>query len=279
MRIISFNVNGIRSMAGKNKNGEKTGTPTNNVIKSLIAEQRPDILCFQEVKTQNTHDLQLFNSDYKYIFTNFSKSKKGYSGVVMMSNTEPEWTSYDLQRYDEETLGAYSGYNWINEGRIITARFSNFILINAYVPNSQAKLARIDERVAWEEFMRKYLVLLKKDNDVPIIYVADHNVAPDNIDIYDVRNRDKIAGASKEERAEYRKLIELGFINAFRHLHPTLQKFTYFSNFDNSRETNKGWNIDHWIVSAELADKIVDADMLNEYFGSDHVPIKLDISL
>jgi len=279
MRLISFNVNGIRAITNKIKSGEKTGSTTNNVIKTLIQEQRPDILCFQEVKTQSEGDLACFKSDFKYILTNFSKHKKGYSGVALMCNQKPQWVSYDFKMYDEEKLGTYSNYEWINEGRVITTRFKNCVVVNAYVPNAQSELARLEERLAWESTMRNYLTLLKEENTVPVIYVADHNVAPEDIDIHDKKNRDKVAGASKEERAEYKKMLEIGFVNAFRHLHPTERKYTYFSNFANARQNGKGWNIDHWIVSSDAKDKIVTSDMLQEYFGSDHIPILLDISV
>jgi len=151
--------------------------------------------------------------------------------------------------------------------------------VTAYVPNAQPELARLEERLVWESTMRNYLKLLKEENTVPVIYVADHNVAPEDIDIHDKKNRDKVAGASKEERAEYKKMLEVGFVNGFRHLHPTERKYTYFSNFANARQNNKGWNIDHWILSSDSKDKIVQSDMLQEYFGSDHIPILLDISL
>ena len=185
MRLISFNVNGIRSMTTKIKNGEKTGSATNNVIKTLIQEQKPDILCFQEVKTQSEGDLACFKSDFKYILTNFSKHKKGYSGVALMCNQKPQWVSYDFKMYDEEKLGPYSNYEWIDEGRMITARFKNCVVVVAYVPNAQPELARLEERIAWESTMRNYLKLLKEENTVPVIYVADHNVAPVDIDIHD----------------------------------------------------------------------------------------------
>ena len=279
MRLISFNVNGIRAITNKIKSGEKTGSTTNNVIKTLIQEQRPDVLCFQEVKTQSQGDLACFKSNFKYILTNFSKFKKGYSGVAMMCNQRPQWISYDFKMYDEEKLGPYNNYEWIDEGRIITARFLNCIVVTAYVPNAQPELARLEERIAWEQIMRNYLKLLKEENTVPVIYVADHNVAPEDIDIHDKKNRDKVAGASKEERAEYKKLLDVGFVNAFRHLYPNERKYTYFSNFANARQNSKGWNIDHWIVSSDSKDKITKSDMLNEYFGSDHIPIILDINI
>lgn len=279
MRIISWNINGIKSMNGKLKDGKKAGSPTNNGIKTLIEEQKPDVLCFQELKSQNEGDLANFKTNFKYILTNFSKHKKGYSGVAMMTNTKPVWVSYDFKLYSEEQIGEYNKYDWVDEGRVITARFTNCVIVTTYVPNAQPELARIQERMEWERIMRNYLKLLKEENSVPVIYVGDHNVAPEEIDIHDKKNRDKVAGASKEERAEYKKLLEVGFVNAFRHLHPTERKYSYFSNFANARENNKGWLIDHWIVSSEVKDKIVKADCLTEYFGSDHVPILLDIAI
>jgi exodeoxyribonuclease III len=279
MRIISWNINGIKSMSTKLKDGSKKGSPTNNGIKSLIEEQKPDVLCFQEIKTQTAGDLAFLKSNFKYILTNFSKHKKGYSGVALLTNSKPQWVSYDFKMYTEEQIGEYNKYEWIDEGRLITARFANCIIVTAYIPNAQEELARIDERLAWEQVMRNYLKLLKEENSVPVIYVGDHNVAPEEIDIHDKKNRDKVAGASKEERAEYKKLLEVGFLNAFRYLHPLERKYTYFSNFANAREKNKGWTIDHWIVSSEAKDKIVAADMLLEYYGSDHVPIVLNMNI
>jgi exodeoxyribonuclease-3 len=279
MRIISFNVNGIRATTGKIKNGEKKGSPTNNVIKTLIQEQKPDVLCFQEVKTQSDGDLAYLKSDFKYILTNFSKYKKGYSGVALLTNTRPQWVSYDFNMYTEEQIGPYNMYEWTTEGRVITARFTNLVVVVAYVPNAQPELARLEDRVKWEEIMRNYLRLVKEENAVPVVYTGDLNVAPEDIDIHDKKNRDKVAGASKEERAEYKKLLEVGFVNAFRHLHPTERKYSYFSNFANARENNKGWLIDHYLVSESAKDKISKADCLTEYYGSDHVPILLEIDV
>ncbi len=266
-------------MNGKLKDGRKAGSPTNNGIKTLIEEQKPDILCFQELKTQSEGDLAHLKSDFKYILTNFSKIKKGYSGVALLTNIRPQWVSYDFKMYTEEQIGEYNKYEWINEGRIITARFKTLIVVTAYVPNAQPELARINERVEWERIMRNYLSLLEKENTVPIVYVGDLNVAPADIDIHDKKNRDKVAGASKEERAEYKKLVESGFVNAFRHLHPNDRKYSYFSNFANARENNKGWLIDLYMVSDSAKDKIVESDMFLDYHGSDHVPVLLDIDI
>jgi exodeoxyribonuclease-3 len=181
--------------------------------------------------------------------------------------------------YTEEQIGPYNMYGWMSEGRVITTRFTNVVIVVAYVPNAQPELARLDDRLKWEEIMRNYLRLLKEENAVPVVYTGDLNVAPEDIDIHDKKNRSKVAGASKEERAEYKKLLELGFVNALRHLHPSDRKYSYYSNFGGARENNKGWLIDHYLVSATAKDKISRVDCLIEYYGSDHVPILLDIDI
>jgi len=278
MRIISWNVNGIRATTGKIKNGEKKGSATNNVIKTLIEEQRPDILCFQEVKTQNEGDLAHFKTNFKYILTNFSKHKKGYSGVALMCNERPQWVSYDFKMYSEEQIGSYNSYEFVDEGRIITARFKSLVLVVAYIPNAQPELARIADRIEWEQLIRNYLKLLKEQNTVPVIYVGDLNVAPQPIDIHNPKGKSKTPGFSNEERTEFQKLLDTGFVDSFRHLYPEKVKYTYFSNFANARERNLGWRIDMFMVNEDAKDKIIDSDILTDYFGSDHVPIQLDIS-
>jgi exodeoxyribonuclease-3 len=279
MRIISWNVNGIRATSGKIKNGEKTGSSTDNVIKTLIKEQKPDILCFQEVKTQNPSDLDIFKSDYKYILNNFSKSKKGYSGVTLMTNKRPQWVSHDFGLYSEDEIGNYSDYEFIHEGRILTVKFDNMIVIVTYVPNSQPKLARINMRIEWERILRNYLNMLKEKMSVPVIMVGDLNVAPKEIDIHDPKGKNKVAGFSPEERNEFQNLLGCGLVDSFRHKYPTTVKYTYYSNFANAREKGLGWRIDMAMISDFIKSKIIEADCLNEYYGSDHVPILLDIDI
>lgn len=277
MRIISFNVNGIRAITGKIKNGEKKGSATNNVIKTLIEEQKPDVLCFQEVKTQNQGDLACFKSEFKYIFTNFSKHKKGYSGVAMMCNQKPQWTSYDFKMFEEEKLGPYNNYEWIDEGRVITAKFEKYVVVTVYTPNSQPELARIDDRVKWEEILRKYLKLLEEELNVPVILCGDLNCAHNEIDLHNPKGKKKTPGFSTEERAEFQKMINQGFIDSFRYLNPDLAKYSYFSNFANSRARGIGWRIDYLLVSDSAKENIIGADCLNDYWGSDHCPVLLDI--
>ncbi len=276
MRLISFNVNGIRAITGKIKNGEKKGSATNNVIKTLIEEQKPDVLCFQEVKTQSQGDLMFLKSNFKHIFTNFSKFKKGYSGVALLCNEKPQWISYDFKMYTEEQIGPYSNYEWIDEGRIITAKFESCVVVTVYTPNSQAELARLDERVEWESMLRKYLTLLKEETNVPVVLCGDLNCALNEIDIHNPKNKSKVPGFSNEERAELQKMIDCGFTDSFRHLNPEQVKYTYFSNFANSRARGIGWRIDYFLVSDK--EKIKAADCLNDYWGSDHCPVLLDIS-
>ena len=279
MRIISWNVNGLRSVSGKLKDGSKTGNLTNNVIKMLIEEQRPDILCFQECKTQNPADLEFMRSNYKYIFTNFSKHKKGYSGVALLSNEKPQWVSYGFQMYSEDEIGDYNSYDFIHEGRIITAKFEKYVIITTYVPNAQPELARLEHRLKWEEILRNYLRMLKHDMKVPIILCGDLNVAPEEIDIHNPKGKKKEPGFSDEERAEFKKLVEIGFTDTFRYLYSNKVKYTYWSNFANARYKNLGWRIDMVMISKEAENKLVTADCLTEYFGSDHAPIIAEFSM
>lgn len=280
MRLISWNVNGIRAVKGKVKNGEKTGTSTNNVIKTLIEEEKPDVLCLQEVKTQTSEDLEYLREHYKYILTNFSKKKAGYSGVALLTNQRPQWVSHDFKMYTEEQIGSYNSHEFVHEGRVITVRLKECVVVTVYVPNSKDELARLNERIEWEQIMRNYLQALKHTNPtVPIIYTGDLNIAPTTLDIHDPKGKEKIAGFSKEEREEFHKLVtEVDLIDSFRYLHPTDIKFTYWSNFRKSRENNKGWRIDMFMVNAAAKDRIVGADCLMNYFGSDHAPILLELN-
>jgi exodeoxyribonuclease-3 len=266
-------------MTSKIKNGEKKGSATNNVIKTLIEEQKPDVLCFQEVKTQSEGDLAFLKSDFKYIFTNFSKHKKGYSGVALMCNLKPQWVSYDFKMYEEEKVGPYSAYEWANEGRIITAKFEKVVVVTVYTPNAQPELARLDDRVEWEGMLRKYLQLLEEELNVPVVLCGDLNCAHNEIDLHNPKGKKKTPGFSTEERAEFQKMIDCGFTDSFRHLNPTAAKYSYFSNFANSRERGIGWRIDYFLVSNSAKENITGADCLNDYWGSDHCPVLLDISV
>ena len=270
MRIISFNINGIQSMTGKLKNGEKKGGPTNNVLRSLVEEQQPDVLCMQELKTQTPGHLAWLRGHFPHIQLNLSKHKKGYSGVALLSKEEPEWVSTDFSRY----LGDISA-DWSHEGRVVVAKFATAVVVTVYTPNSQNKLARLSERIQWEQVLRAYMLRLKEEfSGIAVVLCGDLNCAVEDIDIHKPKAHRGMPGFSDEERAEMRMMLA-GFTDSYRLLHPETVGYTYFSNFAKSRERGVGWRLDYMLVSN--ADFIQRAEILGEYFGSDHVPILLDI--
>jgi exodeoxyribonuclease III len=279
MKLISFNVNGIRAITGKIKNGEKKGSLTNNVLKNLIEEQQPDILCLQEVKTQQEGDLAVLAKAFPNLYYTFSKEKKGYSGVAMATKETPEWVRYDFEHYDESVIGQYNSYDWMLEGRIITAKFSSFIVVGVYTPNAQPELARIQERVEWEKILRNYLTELEKEFQIPVLLCGDLNCAHQEIDLHNPKGKKNTPGFSTQERKEFQSMIDAGFVDSFRQLHPVEKKYTYWSNFANSRARNVGWRIDYVLVSKAAKDKIQAADCLNEYHGSDHCPVMIEIKV
>jgi exodeoxyribonuclease-3 len=163
---------------------------------------------------------------------------------------------------------------WGQEGRVITAKFEAYIVVTVYTPNSKPGLARIKERMEWEEYLRMYLWGLE-DFNLPIILCGDLNVAPEAIDIHNKQSKNT-PGASVEERTAFRLLTQT-YTDSFRHLYPDKQEFSWWSNFANSRDRNKGWRIDLILVNTIHKDKIEDAKILKEYKGSDHCPVLLQI--
>lgn len=279
MKLISFNVNGIRAITGKLKNGEKKGSATNNGLKTLMETEQPDIICLQEIKTQTPGDLAVLAQHYPHLYYTFSKSKKGYSGVAMATKVEPEWVVDDFEQFDESVIGYYNSYDWVMEGRILTAKFNNYLVVAVYTPNAQPELARIQERVEWEKILRLYLKELEKEYQLPVLLCGDLNCAHNEIDLHNPKGKKKTPGFSTEERAEFQHMIASGFVDSFRHVHPTEKKYTYWSNFANSRERNVGWRIDYVLVSQGVKDKIQEADCLTDYHGSDHCPVMITIDL
>jgi exodeoxyribonuclease-3 len=278
MKLISFNVNGIRAITGKSKNGEKSGDVNNNVLTALIEEQAPDVLCFQEIKTQSAADLAWLKAYFPYVYISVAQ-KKGYSGVALLSKTEPEWMTEGFDEFDEEIIGEYKEREFSQEGRILTAKFPTCIVVTVYTPNSQPELARLDERVAWESVLRMYLLQLQQSYECPVILCGDLNCAHKEIDLKNPKTNKKSPGFSAEERQELQSMIDMGFVDSFRSLHPDTVKYSYFSNFANSRARNVGWRIDYFLVSSSIRESIVGADILTDYFGSDHCPIVLQIDL
>ena len=276
MRIISFNVNGVRAITKKTKNGEYSGGFSSNVLRSLIDEQKPDILCLQEIKTQRGGDMVWLKTFYKHIYINYAKHKKGYSGVAVLTNIQPEWVSLDFNRYPENDIGPYLNSMFNHEGRIITLKFPTCVLINVYTPNSQPALARLTERLKWEQTLRNYLSKLGSDTNLPIVLCCDMNCAPQDIDVYSSTSyKNNQPCLSTWEKAEFQKLIDLGFIDSFRYLYPNDTKFTHW--FPSDRISDQGWRIDMILVSVMAKGEVFGANCLKEYNGSDHCPIVCDL--
>ena len=266
-------------MTYKLKNGEKKGGPTNNIIKTLIEEQTPDILCLQEVKTQTEGDLAWLHTHFPFRYTSFATLKKGYSGTALFSNIEPTWVTCGFDEFNEDLIGVYTDREFNYEGRIITAHFGTYIVVTVYTPNSQVKLARLTERIQWDEVLRMYMMLLSETHTVPIILCGDLNCAHHDIDIHNPKGNKKSAGFSTEERNEFQLLLDSGFTDSFRHLHPDTVAYTYWSNFAGSRIRNVGWRIDYVLVSATIRHTIHNAECLTDYMGSDHCPVSITLTL
>lgn len=266
MKIVSWNVNGLRSVLNKDKNGTKI-LEGESVIETLIKEQNPDIICLQEIRCANNINLTKINLEkygYTNIILNCSTIKAGYSGTAIFSKIKP--ISFKL---GED-----------NEGRLITAEYYNFILINAYVPNAKPDLSRLDYRInTWEKMILNYIIELQNNSNKYIIYCGDLNVANKDIDVHSPKTAKGKHGFTLEERNSFQTLLDkCNMIDSFRTFHPTEKKYSWFSNFAQSRQKNKGWRIDYFITSKKLQNKIINTDILLEYFGSDHAVILLDIN-
>lgn len=279
LKLISFNVNGIRSILSKTKDGTKHKTPIdNNTLTTLMNEFNPDIICLQEIRCNDKFDissvLSLDKHGYDIIGKNCAKVKAGYSGVLVLSKLQPVNILYDFPH-----LPSTNPLN--TEGRLITVEYSSFILINAYVPNSKPDLSRLEFRTKeWEHHMRKHIDNMNTKYNKPIIACADWNVAPQDIDVHNPKSAKNKHGFTQEEKeAFYRLLQDCHLIDTFRHIHPQTIKYSWWSNFANARERNLGWRIDGFVVSTTLEKKIKDANIHTDYMGSDHAPVSLTISL
>jgi exodeoxyribonuclease III len=278
MRIISWNCNGIRSIMSKTKDGKKHSSfITNNVINALLTDKEPDVLCLQEIRCNDKLDLNAIlhyeDLGYSLVGTNCSKTKSGYSGVLVLSKMKPLNVLFDFPHLpDNNTLNS--------EGRLITIEYRSFILINAYVPNAKPDLSRLDFRVnEWEVNMRKHIENMKKKYNKPVIACADWNVAPQNIDVHNPKSAKNKHGFTEEEKRAFQQLLEdCQLIDTFRYLYPNTIKYSWWSNFAKSRERNLGWRIDTFLVSSTLEKKLKDADIHTEYMGSDHAPVSLTLN-
>ncbi len=249
MKLISWNVNGLRAVWNKG---------FEDIFKNLNA----DIFCIQETKMQEGQ-LNVMFDGYKVIFN--SAEKKGYSGTAIFSKIDPISISKGIGVDIHDT-----------EGRVITAEFENFYLVNCYTPNAQRELTRLEYRMEWEDCFREYLK--KLDSKKPVILCGDLNVAHKEIDLKNPKTNRGNAGFTDEEREKFTKLLESGFVDSFRYLYPNkIDSYSWWSYMGRAREKNIGWRIDYFVVSERVKNKIKEAKIHSDIMGSDHCPVELDI--
>lgn len=246
MKIISWNVAGLRACYKKG-------------LEEFFLSELPDMFCMQETKVLEKENPLHIEGYKEYLYP---AEKKGYSGTMIYSKIEPLSIKYGIgvEEFD-------------SEGRVITLEYDNFYLVNAYVPNSKRELERLNERMYFEDEMRKYLKNLNKN----VIYCGDLNVAHEEIDIKNAKTNTRSAGFTIEERNKMTELLESGFIDTFRYLYPDTIKYSWWSYMGGARAKNVGWRLDYFIVNNEYINKVKDSLILNEIMGSDHCPIKLII--
>ena len=251
MKFISWNVNGLRACLGKG-------------FQDFFDASQADFFCLQETKLSEGQ-LDLSPEGY-HCYWSYAE-KKGYSGTAIFAKEAPLSVSYGLGVPELD-----------NEGRLITLEYPAFFLVTCYTPNAQRELARIDHRLKWDEAFRAYLS--KLDSQKPLILCGDLNVAHKEIDLKNPASNRGNAGFSDEERESFQKTLDLGFTDSFRHLYPDVTgAYSWWSYMFHAREKNAGWRIDYFLVSNRAADKIKEASIRSDIFGSDHCPVALHMDI
>ena len=247
IRFISWNVNGLRACVGKG-------------FEDIFRELDADFFCLQETKMQAGQlDLQF---DGYHSYWNYA-DKKGYSGTAIYTRHEPLSVAYGIG-IDEHD----------HEGRVITLEMPQFYLVTVYTPNSQDELRRLDYRMQWERDFQNYL--LKLNAHKPVVVCGDMNVAHEEIDLKNPKTNRQNAGFTDEERNQMTALLEAGFADTFRHLHPTQEGiYSWWSYRFHAREKNTGWRIDYFLTSNRLLPRVREANILTDIMGSDHCPVEL----
>ena len=251
MKLISWNVNGIRACVNKG-------------FKDFFNQINADIFCIQETKCQ-PGQIELEFEGYKSYWN--SAQKKGYSGTAIFTKKEPINVTYGIgiEEHDQE-------------GRVITLEFENFYMVDIYTPNAKRGLERLDYRQIWEDEIKKYLLRLNETK--PVIMCGDLNVAHEEIDLKNPKSNRGNAGFTDEEREKMTQLLNAGFIDTFRYLYPEKENaYSWWSYMGKARERNIGWRIDYFIVSDQIKNKIKEAKIYPEIMGSDHCPVGLEINI
>ena len=247
MKLISWNVNGLRACIGKG-------------FLDFVNFIDADVICLQETKLQ-PHQIELDLPQY-HIYWN-SADKKGYSGTAIFTKHTPLSVSYNIPGHE-------------TEGRVITLEYEEYYLVCVYTPNSQNELKRLDYRMSWEDDFREYLCAL--DGKKPVIVCGDMNVAHEPIDLKNPDSNHMNPGFSDQERGKFSELLDAGFVDSFRALYPDkTDAYSWWSYRAAARSRNVGWRIDYFVVSERLRENIKDAYILPEIMGSDHCPVGLDI--
>lgn len=254
--MICWNVAGVRAIVKK------------DFLKD-IKRLNPDIICLQETKASVEESKSVFEllPDY-HCYVNASKTRKGYSGTAILSKEDPLNVSYDLGFEDHD-----------QEGRVVTAEYPFFFLVTVYTPNAGEGLRRLDYRCdGWDVVFREYVVSLQRRK--PVILCGDFNVAHQAIDIAKPKqNYNRSAGYTQREIDGFQRLLDEGFVDTYRHFHPTDVKYTYWNNIFNARAKNEGWRIDYFLVRESMLSKITKAEIHTDILGSDHCPVQLEIEI
>lgn len=249
MKIISWNVNGIRACCDKG-------------FRDIFQQLDADIFCLQETKMQAGQlDLQFegYTSYWNYA------EKKGYSGTAIFCRQEPLSVAYGIGIAEHDT-----------EGRVITLEFADFYMVTVYTPNAQDGLKRLDYRMQWEDDFRAYLQAL--DAKKPVVVCGDLNVAHKEIDLKNPKGNKKNPGFTDEERGKFDILLSAGFVDTFRHFYPDLEgAYSWWSYRFHAREKNVGWRIDYFLTSERLREKLTDAKIHADVYGSDHCPVEVSL--
>ena len=251
MKLISWNVNGLRACVGKG-------------WQDFFDNADADFFCLQETKLQEGQ-ITLDLPGYQQFWC--CAQKKGYSGTAIFAKHTPLSVSYGVGVEELDT-----------EGRLITLEYEGFYLVTCYTPNAQRELARIDHRMAWDEAFRRHLTAL--DAKKPVIVCGDLNVAHQEIDLKNPKSNRNNAGFSDQERESFTKTLALGFTDTFRHLYPDVtEAYSWWSYMFKAREKNAGWRIDYFLTSNRVADRITAATIYKDILGSDHCPVGLEIQI
>ena len=252
MKLLSWNVNGIRAVIAKN-------------FGEFVSTEQPDILCLQETKARPEQvQLPLELGGYHAYWN--SADKPGYSGVAVFTREKPLEVHIGMG-HDEHD----------REGRVLTLEYPEFILVNVYTPNAQDELRRLPYRLSWDEAFRRHVA--RHAMNKPVIFCGDLNVAHQEIDLARPKDNRKSPGFSDEERESFGKLLDAGFTDTFRHLYPDLtDAYSWWSYRAGARQRNVGWRIDYFGVSTPLIHRVVSAEILPHVTGSDHCPVGITLA-